>query len=386
MRHRQQLIKVITALLILLASSGVFAKDSWKKVGRIVAIGDLHGDYEQFRAVLKMTGLIDNRGRWSGGKTHLVQTGDIPDRGPDSIKIIRDLQKLAKSARRARGYVHLLIGNHEAMNVYGDLRYVHQGEYQALINKQSLNKQSDYYQRFITYLASGETDTVFDEAFKKSWMLRYPAGYVEHRTIWEPSGELGKWVAKNNAVIRINDSLFVHGGINPHLPLLPIKTINKMIRQDLTKTPLPEGSIVDSADGPLWYRGLAQAPEETELPDLIKMLDYYKAKRIVMGHSTTQGVINPRFDGRTIVIDVGLATHYGRGMAALIIEGDILKVLHRGVEVSLPPTDDGLTSYYKSLESLEPNPEYVQKIIQQLELLDNPMPETQSPPPTLEGG
>src|SRR6185436_11794872 len=53
---------------------------------RIVAVGDIHGAFDQFVAILRAAGLIDNRNRWSGKKAVLVQTGDILDRGPDSRK------------------------------------------------------------------------------------------------------------------------------------------------------------------------------------------------------------------------------------------------------------------------------------------------------------
>ena len=101
----------------------------WTGVGRIIAVGDVHGDYEQFTAVLASAGLIDGNGNWTGGKTHLVQTGDVVDRGPDSRAVMDLLMKLEKQAAAAGGAVHALIGNHEAMNVYGDLRYVSPGEF-----------------------------------------------------------------------------------------------------------------------------------------------------------------------------------------------------------------------------------------------------------------
>ncbi len=359
-------------LLLAICSSSTFAKDSWKNVDRIVAIGDIHGDYEQFHKVLVMAKIIDERGRWIAGKTHLVQTGDIPDRGPDSLKIIRELLALEKSARRARGYVHLLIGNHEAMNVYGDLRYVHQGEYQVLIDKKSLDRQADYYKKFITYLAANDSEMVFDDVFKKEWMARYPLGYVEHRLIWEARGEIGKLITRHNAVIKINDTLFLHGGLNPHLPFRSISDINKSISRDLKQSPLPDGSLVDAEDGPLWYRGLAQNPAETELPPLIDMLKFYKANHIVIGHSPTRGVINPRFDSRVIVIDVGLASHYGAGMAALLIEDGQLSANHRGTIVPLPKTDKALKSYFQQIAPLEPSPQAVKNIIHQLDLLEHP--------------
>jgi hypothetical protein len=109
----------------------------WEGAERIVAIGDLHGDYDNYIATLEAAGLIDRKGKWSGGTTHLVQTGDIPDRGPDTLRIIEHIDKLARQAKRKGGRVHSLIGNHEAMNVYGDLRYVHEGEFAAFETRSS---------------------------------------------------------------------------------------------------------------------------------------------------------------------------------------------------------------------------------------------------------
>ncbi|MBT5724208.1 MAG: protein-tyrosine-phosphatase, partial [Gammaproteobacteria bacterium] len=109
------------------------AKDVFKGVDRIVAVGDLHGDYDQYIKVLTTNGLVDEQLRWQGGKTHFVQLGDVVDRGPDSLRIIRHLMKLEKEAKKKGGRVHVLIGNHEVMNIQNDLRYVHPGEYSALI-------------------------------------------------------------------------------------------------------------------------------------------------------------------------------------------------------------------------------------------------------------
>jgi len=190
----KMIFQIVLILLLLQGSAVTFARDTWKGVGRIIAIGDLHGDYEQFRAVMTMTKLIDENGAWTGGKTHLVQTGDIPDRGPDSLKIIRDLQALKKTARKAKGRVHLLIGNHESMNIRGDLRYVHPGEYSVLRDKRSAARQADYYQRFITYMAANGSETIVDDAFKAQWMNAYPLGYVEHRVLWHDN-EIRRGVA-----------------------------------------------------------------------------------------------------------------------------------------------------------------------------------------------
>src|SRR5262245_49459000 len=74
----------ICFLLLVPLAPCTAAEDVWKDVEHVVAVGDVHGDYEQFVAVLRSAKLIDSQESWSGGKTHLVQTGDVLDRGPDS--------------------------------------------------------------------------------------------------------------------------------------------------------------------------------------------------------------------------------------------------------------------------------------------------------------
>ena len=101
---------------------------------RIVAVGDIHGAFDQFVAILRAAGLIDNRNRWSGKKAVLVQTGDILDRGPDSRKALDLLRKLEGDAQRAGGRVYALLGNHEFMRLVSDWRYVSQGETDAFKN------------------------------------------------------------------------------------------------------------------------------------------------------------------------------------------------------------------------------------------------------------
>ena len=102
--------------LLLFVSSSALAEArqisdyEWTGVERVVAIGDIHGDYANYIAVLEAAGLVDRKGKWSGGETHLVQVGDIPDRGPDTQEIIKHIRKLAKQAKRKGGRVHSLIG------------------------------------------------------------------------------------------------------------------------------------------------------------------------------------------------------------------------------------------------------------------------------------
>ena len=128
------MVRRLLLLLALLIAAPALAQPA---PARIVAVGDLHGDYEAWIDIARDAGLIDAKKKWIGGKTVLVQTGDITDRGADSLKIIRHLQKLDGEAKAAGGRVIVLLGNHEAMMVTGDYRYVTPGEIAAFADRNS---------------------------------------------------------------------------------------------------------------------------------------------------------------------------------------------------------------------------------------------------------
>ncbi len=112
----------IFTLLVFAILSSLYAeriKCVWTGVERIVAVGDLHGDYDAFIYILKVNKIIDEENHWIAGKTHLVQIGDIFDRGTQAKRILDFLMILEKEAEVAGGKVHALIGNHEFMNIAG---------------------------------------------------------------------------------------------------------------------------------------------------------------------------------------------------------------------------------------------------------------------------
>jgi len=158
---------------------------------RIVAIGDLHGDYAAYESLLTEAELIDNRGRWVGGKTILIQMGDVPDRGPDSLKIIQHLQKLQRQAARKHGRVIALIGNHEAMNMTGDLRYVHPGEYQTFVTRNSKLLRERTYEsnrEVIDAFYLAQNAALSSVEIKTKWFEDTPLGKIEHQSAWAPTG------------------------------------------------------------------------------------------------------------------------------------------------------------------------------------------------------
>lgn len=91
---------------------------------RLVAVGDLHGDFANAQRVLKMAQVIDESGAWSGSTDIFVQTGDIVDRGPDTLVLYQMMETLRAQAKATGGEVVSTLGNHEVMNAIGDWRSV----------------------------------------------------------------------------------------------------------------------------------------------------------------------------------------------------------------------------------------------------------------------
>ena len=116
--------------------------------GSVVAIGDVHGDYDDFVAILQKGGLIDAQHHWIAGKTTLVQVGDLFDRGPKPRDVMDLLMALEKEALPAGGRVIALLGNHEMMNIMGDLRYVTPVNYASFADAKSEERQKSGYQTY----------------------------------------------------------------------------------------------------------------------------------------------------------------------------------------------------------------------------------------------
>ena len=76
-----------------------FAPLSAQGTARIVAIGDIHGSIDGFKSILKVTGLADGNGKWTGGRTQFIQTGDYMDRGEGTRAVLDLLMALEDQAK-----------------------------------------------------------------------------------------------------------------------------------------------------------------------------------------------------------------------------------------------------------------------------------------------
>lgn len=365
-----------TACLILLLTTGpVFTQalpDTFEDVRRVVALGDIHGDYQRLVELLRTAALVDAKNAWTGGDAHLVLDGDFVDRGDHSAQVLDLLMDLEPQARKAGGRLHALIGNHEAMNLYGDLRYVTQEDFAgfASVNKGGANSK-DLRDREMRQawedLKSQGAAPADETAWRKKFQDEHPLGWFEHRQAFQPNGKYGKWLRQQNAIVKINDAVFLHGGISQKYAAMTRREINIQVRDELSNfTKLAKGIVMDD-DGPLWYRGMAQRPEDDrEMAALLTgVLATHQVRHIVIGH-TTQLALLPRFDGKVITIDAGLSKPFEGPPVFLLIENGKYFAVHRGRRLELPLEGGSVLEYLRSAAELEPVDSRLRRAVQNL--------------------
>ena len=362
------------AILLSLPGAALLAQeepqDQWDKIARVVAVGDVHGDCDAFVKTLQMAGLLDSHADWSGGPAHLVQLGDVPGRGPQTRQALELLMKLEKQAADAGGRAHALIGNHDAMPMYGDMRNLTPEEYAefAASNSEELRDQAWQEELASRPPSAGGAPTEADlETYRQRWLQEHPPGFIELRRAFAPDGAYGSWIRSHNTVLRINETLFVHGGISPAMLPFSISKINRTIRAELLSPSKFEG-LTPQLDGPLWYRGLAEDDERKLSPHVNAVLKTFRVRRIVIGHTVTRAAILPRFGSRVVNIDLGLSRFYGRPPACLVIDEQGTRVLHAGTSIPLPGPEPGQRrQYLRAVAEADPEPAVSQKVMNDLQ-------------------
>ena len=245
---RSQLLALLICPFLLCA---VAAADDWhySDVKRIVAIGDVHGAYDALISTLQYSDVIDGDLAWLGGSTHLVFTGDLLDRGPKSRLVMDLIIRLEQEAPLAGGKMHLLLGNHEVMNLIGDLRYVSEAEYAAFLDLESAEERELWYQRF----RLGKADDIDESITRREFDEKAPPGYFAHRRAFRQDGIYGKWLLEKPLMIVINDTLFVHGGVPPSVAEHGLTGVNIELKKNLydymtKRAILEDGAVISPVD------------------------------------------------------------------------------------------------------------------------------------------
>jgi len=357
--------------------------DDWQFSGinRVVAVSDIHGAYDALVPTFREAGIIDENLNWSGGDTHLVITGDLLDRGPGSRQIMDLIMRLEREAVRAGGQVHQLLGNHEVMNLIGDVRYVSDSEYAAFSEDETAQEREYWYQRFKQNQLVDADELIVKAEFDQ----KAPPGFFGHRRAFRSDGYYGKWLLEKPLMIVINGTAFVHGGAPPYVAEHGLAGVNITLKADLVNyltalSTLEDASVLspvdryreaptiltekmeagqldetmagsaqailelrksplNNAQGPLWYRGTARCNRLIEGDGLNAVLDRIGATQIVIGHTTTSTRrVQQRMNGRVTEIDTGMlkANYQGSGNA-LIFEGELIKVANQDGAINLSP-------------------------------------------------
>jgi hypothetical protein len=342
---------------------------------RVVAIGDVHGAFTEFVTILQRTGLVDGKRRWSGGSATFVQIGDLLDRGPRTRECLDLVMDLEKQAPKAGGAVIPLLGNHEAMNVMGDVRYVTPEIYRTFATSRSEEIRGKAFQDYVTFLSAhvGHVHSFLvpaDDATRKKWMDEHPPGYFEYRDAFGPDGKYGRWIRRHQTIVQIGDGLFVHGGLNPALQFQSVAELDAQVAAELggfdeiwkslvrkkvvwqymtlreailqldeelkqvsAEPKPPDPAIVAqmqklvgyrqwmaaSSDGPLWYRGLTAETAPTLAAGLDALLARFGARYMVVGHTVmAKATVTAWLDSRVIAIDTGMLPEEYKGRASAL--------------------------------------------------------------------
>ncbi|MGB5629185.1 MAG: metallophosphoesterase [Woeseiaceae bacterium] len=375
--------------------------DQWhfSNVDRIVAIGDVHGAFDALTKTLQAAEVLDDELAWSGGKAHLVFTGDLLDRGARSREVMDLILRLEREARRSGGRVHVLLGNHEVMNLIGDLRYVAKAEYAAYQDIESSRERERWFKYYLAGQPAGDDDSAAPdlEVMRARFNALAPPGYFGHRKAFRHNGKYGRWLLKKPFIVVINDTAFVHGGLPSFISEYGLDGVNVSLKNDLHQFVLGRDKLVDqqvlspvqtfkkipallrekneagaiprrSQDtvqavielsqsplntpiGPIWYRGTATCSMLVEGEVLAGALATIDASRVVMGHtSTVTRRVQQRANGRTVEIDTGMLAKVYEGTGnALVIEGDRLTVVNQDGRTGLLPVNHPVRVGHESI-------------------------------------
>lgn len=249
----------------------------FEEVDSLYVFGDTHGNYKFVIDILREQKIINDQLEWMGGKSHLVFVGDILDRGDDALRLAWFIKDLEENAQTRGGKVHLVLGNHEIMVMSNDDRYVSAKE------RQIAN------------------------------LYNIPYGELFH-----PKNTLiGKWMTSKPAVLKIDETIFAHGGLimNEKIEKINQQTheflhhelFTKILDDSLTLPSTEEKRFDEireffyNAYSPFWYRGYVQSDTTGAYLDFV--LTKNKGRLHVVGH-TSRPNIEQKFKGKLIATNV----------------------------------------------------------------------------------
>jgi hypothetical protein len=301
---------------------------------RTVVIGDLNGHESVLRRFLIGLRLIRPSGAWRGGRTVLVQVGDLVNRGPRARAAMDLLRQLRPEARAAGGEVICLLGNHEVMSALQLEAFVSADEYLEFASPDELEAfQEERTRRVYEHLGSPIEPRRVEpmDGIVRAWEEAHAPGRAAYRAAMSASGVYGRHLRSLPVAVRLGPLLFVHGGLTPAWARLGLGGLDAEAQRLWLEGPrlyqeLPPRSLFRDPLGPLWHRAYATKRDRATTAELKEALAAVGARKMVVGHTRTDAVVGGRIGeplalhgGRLVMCDVGLGEP-GEPGSALVIE------------------------------------------------------------------
>lgn len=306
--------------------------------GRVVVIGDLNAQHDLLERYLLGLKLVNKAGAWTGGKSILVQMGDIPNRGNRSRAAMDLLMRLRPEARAAGGEVYWLLGNHEVMTVLGNEAYVSADEYMEFASAEEIDRFYTQRTRFVYELLGSPEEPQYVEPLGgriRAWEEANAPGRDAFREAMRPQGWYGAYIKTLPVAFKLGGLLFVHGGLSPHWAARGLQGLQDEAARGWAEIPRfyqeldPNGLFRDPL-GPLWHRAYCVSNASVVKDDLQEALEKLGARQMLVGHTRTDtieagrpSVAMSRHRGRLVMTDVGLGEPGEPGCALVIERGRI---------------------------------------------------------------
>ena len=273
-------------------------KDEYDLPGKMFIISDIEGNFKGFSEILIAAGVIDKDINWTFGDGHLVLVGDFFDRYINVTEILWLIYKLEDEAMMKKGKVHLILGNHEMMNLRGNYKYV-----------------------------------------RNKYIENAKALKLDYNKWYSPDTELGRWLRTKNSIEKIGSYLFLHGGISVDFPIdnYTLTEINDNIRASIDKV-FKEGEaakdIFIGNQSPLWCRDIVNEKESQE--EIDRILKSFNATKMILGH-TIVDEIKYLYNTKVIAVDIEHQINSDNGkMYALMFENNDFFVIDlNGTKINL---------------------------------------------------
>ncbi len=303
-RMRASTLLNLVAIAVLMGCTGVRTHSPEQ---RTVVIGDIHADIGAARSAFQLAGATNERDEWIGGDLVVVQLGDIIGRSYEDRGALDFILEVRQKAEEGGGRVYTLIGNHEVFGARLELRWVADEAYAAFSDIPNLD-------------------------LGNARLAELPEYQRARGAALMPGGYYARKLAEFPSVLRLGQTIYVHGGVTPHWAKYGIDRINEEVSQwfaghvdePISAQGMDPGNYDDSV---MMSRHFSEDVDENDCAMLEESLKLLDATRMIVAHSVHDS-ITARCEDKVWAVDVGMSRYYGGEVQVLeVIDDEILQII-----------------------------------------------------------